>query len=80
MRKIRLDVEELVVESFGTADGNGRKVGTVHGHYYTQLAGCVGSEFSDCATCLEGCPQDTMTCFASCHMTDGNKVCKAEYC
>jgi len=79
MRKIRLDVEELVVESFDTADAKG-KAGTVRGHAISQFVACVASEFSDCATCLEGCPQDTMTCFASCHMTDGNKVCKAEYC
>ena len=75
MRKIRLDVEDLVVESFNTADGTGRKVGTVHGHDFTQFPGCVASQESNCATCLEGCPRDTMTCFASCRMTNGNQAC-----
>jgi hypothetical protein len=32
MRKIRLDLEELVVESFGTGDGKEKKAGTVRGH------------------------------------------------
>ena len=79
MRKIRLDVEDLVVESFGTVDGNGGK-GTVRGHDFTQLQGCVGSADSNCATCLEGCPRDTMTCFASCRMTNGNQACIDPYC
>lgn len=73
MRKIRLDIEELEVESFDTAEGRG-KAGTVRGHGFTQL-GCVPSEFSDCATCLEGCPRDTLTCFASCRMTNGHGAC-----
>ena len=79
MRKIRLDIEELVVESFGTADGKGGN-GTVQGHGFTQFAGCVGSADSNCATCLEGCPRDTMTCFASCRMTNGYQACIDPYC
>jgi hypothetical protein len=79
MRKIRLDVEALVVESFGTAGGKGGK-GTVLGNDMTYRAGCVASELSNCASCLEGCPQDTLTCMASCLMTDGNAVCKEPYC
>src|SRR6185295_12255914 len=81
MRKIRLDIEELVVESFGTADGRDGK-GTVRGHDLTQFIGCGGggSEESNCATCLEGCPRDTMTCFASCRMTNGNQACIDPHC
>jgi hypothetical protein len=63
MRKIRLDIEDLTVESFDTADQE-KSAGTVHGHE-TEDWGC-NSEFSNCATCVEGCPRDTMTCFGSC--------------
>ncbi|HEX6751008.1 MAG TPA: hypothetical protein VF092_27210 [Longimicrobium sp.] len=80
MRKIRLNVETLAVESFRTADGGETKVGTVRGYDITQLAGCAGSEMSNCATCLEGCPRDTMTCFASCRMTNGYQACIDPYC
>lgn len=79
MRKIRLDIEDLVVESFGPADGKGGK-GTVHGHDATRLAGCGPSELSNCATCLEGCPADTMTCYFSCRMTDGFQPCIDPLC
>lgn len=63
MRKIRLEIEDLAVESFTTANGE-KKAGTVHG-LQDSYDGC-GSEWSNCATCLEGCPRDTMTCFGSC--------------
>jgi hypothetical protein len=63
MRKIQLNIDDLLVESFDTADARAQKSGTVRG--YDSDFGC-NSEFSNCATCLEGCPRDTMTCFASC--------------
>ncbi|HEU0053280.1 MAG TPA: hypothetical protein VFQ39_08885 [Longimicrobium sp.] len=74
MRKIRLAVEELAVESFQT-DAVGRKGGTVRG-YVTQIDTC-GSCGSECATCQPfGCPGNTVTCgFASCGRTDGIHVC-----
>ncbi|HEX2202288.1 MAG TPA: hypothetical protein VHG91_03265 [Longimicrobium sp.] len=59
MRKIRLDIEDLAVESFDTA-GQGENAGSVRGH------DSYASEYSNCATCPEGCPRDTFTCFASC--------------
>jgi hypothetical protein len=80
MRKIRLDVENLMVESFSTDGGEEKKVGTVHGHAFTEWEGCVVSGMSDCATCDGGCPRDTMTCFASCRMTNGYQACIDPYC
>lgn len=80
MRKIRLDVEELVVESFDTAGDKEKKAGTVHGHEWSQWEGCVISDGSNCATCDGGCPRDTMTCFASCRMTNGYNACIDPYC
>jgi hypothetical protein len=76
MRKIRLDVDQLAVESFDTADGRGKQAGTVHGQSdeFTEFDGC-NSQYSNCATCEYGCPQDTVTCFASCRMTDGYNIC-----
>ena len=75
MRKIRLEIDDLAVESFDTADGKGKKTGTVHGHSeFTEFDGC-NSQYSNCATCEYGCPQDTVTCFASCRMTGGNNIC-----
>ena len=83
MRKLRLDLEELVVESFDTADGEETKAGTVHGHGWTAWQGCDISAGSYCATCGYGgqvCPQDTLTCFASCLMTNGYAVCIEPNC
>lgn len=76
MHKIRLDVEELKVESFNTADGETKKVGTVRGHDSgTDFDGCV-SYYSNCASCLESCPHESETCFGSCRAwTDGWGAC-----
>ncbi|HLM67641.1 MAG TPA: hypothetical protein VK358_08950 [Longimicrobium sp.] len=85
MRKISLKIDDLTVESFSTAGGEGRKQGTVRGHDWseweecTQMDGCNSGE-SLCATCDEGCPADTQTCFASCRMTNGYQVCIDPYC
>jgi hypothetical protein len=80
MRKIRLKVENLAVESFGTEGSPGKKAGTVRGYDVTDFEGCVVSEASNCASCLDGCPHESLTCMASCLMTDGNRVCKEPYC
>src|SRR5262245_11167920 len=75
MRKIRLNLDDLAVESFGTADGKSTKAGTVRAHDSgTDFDGCA-SYYSNCATCQEGCPQDTLTCFGSCRMTGGLNPC-----
>lgn len=74
MRKIRLDAEDLSVESFDTAAGEG-KAGTVRGHSDTyDIDGC-NSYYSNCATCLQGCAYNTRTCQASCDVTDGRQIC-----
>lgn len=80
MRKIRLNVDELAVESFRTAASEGT-AGTVQGQGFTAMAGCVISGgVSACATCDGGCPQDTSTCFASCQMTNGYQKCIGQNC
>lgn len=73
MRKIRLKIDDLAVDSFKTAVTDGTKAGTVRGY---ETAFC--SEGSGCATCQAGgCPADTSTCFQSCDArTDyGYNVC-----
>ena len=81
MRKIRLEIDDLAVESFNTATGEDTKPGTVRGHDYTEFDGCnVSDGVSNCATCDEGCPADTHTCFASCRMTNGDQACIDPYC
>jgi hypothetical protein len=76
MRKIRLDVEKLTVESFDTAGREMKKVGTVRGHDSgTDYDGCV-SYYSNCASCLESCPHESQTCFGSCRAyTDQGFAC-----
>jgi hypothetical protein len=78
MQKIRLEIDDLAVESFNTVGGEPKNGGTVRGHgtelgaegdtdtnCFTEFDGC-NSEYSDCATCMYGCAQPTDTCFASC--------------
>jgi hypothetical protein len=74
MRKISLKIDDLAVESFDTADADGARRGTVRGHDYTGES-CADS---NCATCLEGCPRETMTCFASCRNSQygGGELCE----
>lgn len=80
MAKIRLDIDDLTVESFDTADDNVRRKGTVRGHDFSLNPDC-GSVNSDCATCQPGgCPHDTETCFASCGRTNGFDVCIEPNC
>jgi hypothetical protein len=81
MRKIRLEIDDLTVESFDTAGSKGQKAGTVHGNAYSQWEGCIISDgISACATCDGGCPADTRTCFASCRMTNGYAACIDNNC
>jgi hypothetical protein len=71
MRKIRLKIDDLAVDSFKTAGKDAAKAGTVRGY---ETFWC--SEDSGCATCQPGgCPHETSTCFQSCAMTDGYNVC-----
>lgn len=79
MRKIRLSIDELTVESFAPA-GRAGKTGTVRGHESDETqyfgGGCISDGISDCATCQSpGCPHDTQTCFGSCEWTNGPEIC-----
>jgi hypothetical protein len=79
MRKTRLSLEQLHVESFATdvADDN---MGTVHGHEFTAKfecptvwtgqANCLRCQNSGVASCV-WCPGDTDTC-ENCSWTDGD--------
>ncbi|HSU13261.1 hypothetical protein [Longimicrobium sp.] len=76
MRKIRLDVENLQVESFATDHASG-KAGTVHGREYTvgrecptMEPGAWGCQNSGVASCV-WCPRETETC-QDCSWTDGD--------
>lgn len=70
MRKIRLDIDDLTVESFRPAEGEEKKVGTVRGHDVTQPAdGCasgqLGCETYFCfsrGTCFQSCGTDYRPC------------------
>jgi hypothetical protein len=57
MRKIRLDLEKLDVETFDTSGAEVEARGTVHGHY-SQVGTCDG-RVGTCqygASCGAGCP------------------------
>lgn len=85
MRKIRLSLDALTVDSFAPA-GWSANVGTVRGNDSFQTFGdqvtCVsGCGATDCATCQPGgCPRDTQTCFASCGRTNGLGPCIEPNC
>jgi hypothetical protein len=63
MRKIRLDVDALAVESFDTARTQDKKTGTVIGHDATLLAdGCTGGGCFSQGTCFRSCGTDYRPC------------------
>jgi hypothetical protein len=64
MRKMKLDVDQLAVESFSIKNGDTDGRGTVHGNQGTRLC----SAFATCAgdTC-------TLSCYGSC--VNGQQVC-----
>jgi len=75
MIKIRLDMEDLKVESFATADGHGEKKGTVHAREFT-----VGF---DCRTAQTGnaqCPGCQESGYASCVWCESNTLTNDQYC
>lgn len=65
MRKIRLELDALRVETFDTGAGPGER-GTVHGRHHTFEVGC-GDPFEDS---IDYCPVPTAQ--ASCGYTCGN--------
>jgi hypothetical protein len=64
MRKIRLSIDDLAVESFKTAGSDQKNAGTVHAHF----------------TEVEGCAISKGTCFQSCARTNGYQYCIDPYC
>lgn len=68
MKKVRLELDQLNVESFSTTARNAPKPGTVHGQ---------GSEWTDMETCQGDC--DTVTVMgAMCEcVTMGGHTCQA---
>lgn len=78
MRKIKLKLEQLRIESFATDAADGTK-GTVHGREYTDGQQCAtvhhgewGCENSGVASCV-WCPAETQTC-QDCSWTIGDGV------
>jgi hypothetical protein len=82
MRKLKLSIDALQVESFhAVGPGSGR--GTVPGHnptYYldecqtpagTCDAGCTQG-YNTCGTCMESCWGTCVSCAATCNGTCGN--------
>lgn len=84
MRKIRLELDELAVESFATDAGGGAR-GTVEGQsdytnpetvqpsMQTGHEGCPSCPVSGNASCMGTCPQDTFTCY-TCSVVGGAGV------
>jgi|GEM_PF-1252132 len=74
MRKIRLGLDNLAVESFHTAEEAGNTAGTVHGHAITAV--CPATSYPRCypsyACSLQGPYQ--LTCAPDC-MTNANGYC-----
>ena len=61
MRKTRLEIDDLAIESFPTDDGNAAEAGTVRAHAATFIfEGCGQTQFQTCAPTRLGSP-----CFCS---------------
>ena len=78
MRKIKLDIDALEVDSFETKPAAVER-GTVRGHA-TQYGSCQGSCVASCGgpTCESPCqvePTFYLTCMESCGWTNGDVVC-----
>jgi hypothetical protein len=87
MRKLRLEVSDLTVETFSPTSGPVNAAGTVHGatgddvwtspcvcpSVQTGQEGCM-CQVSGNLSCV-GCPSDTESCFQSCAATDGGSIC-----
>jgi hypothetical protein len=56
MRKTRLKIEELDVESFPTRDVDAGERGTVHAHQTYIFEGCGQTQFQTCAPTNLGAP------------------------
>jgi hypothetical protein len=90
MKKIRLELDTLSVESFRTTGSDTERRGTVHGHLpmETQARDCdsldvctywnCGTEISDCGGCGTGA-SDCGTCATNCGSCY-DATCGATYC
>ena len=61
MKKLRLNLEKIAVESFETEQGTGKPLGTVHGH-----ASIACSQNPDHTCDVETCVQEYTCRFQSC--------------
>jgi hypothetical protein len=75
MRKIRLDVNALQVESFETRDGKPKSEGTVHG-YITQFLNCAQTQ-AGYTQCGQQCLSGWQPCQPTDAWTNGEVMC---YC
>ena len=74
MQKLRLDLDELTVESFDTARTEGEK-GTVHAAENVYCCYCCCCPC--CCTCAATCPN---TCAYSCYGTCYGYTCEYDSC
>lgn len=68
-RKIRLEMEELAVESFATVEREGMRRGTVHGRNYTRdpQIDCQQETVSGTMPCLCGSAGEQYSCDTTCN-------------
>jgi hypothetical protein len=72
MRKLKLEPEELVVESFATDDARRGRVGTVHGQVTLVGPGCASVEVCntrasiECACNTGACATADVSCNGTC--------------
>jgi hypothetical protein len=72
MKKLRLEIEELAVESFGTSDQDGRATGTVRGHFEAipQDPDLVAVPYTQGKTCIDPtCANSCQSCMQTCGYT-----------
>ena len=65
MRKLRLDVEQLTVETFEVTRAAERERGTVRGHLTNNVITCDNTDCNQ-NTCLDTCATCPNTCWYSC--------------
>lgn len=74
MKKLRLELDALVVESFDTADAEGG-AGTVHGNALVELGQAQAAKTDvrvDCGSWIDACPSRLGTCDFTC---SGQRTC-----
>lgn len=82
MKKVRLDLDAIQVDSFETNGGGGQR-GTVRGHYCPCCCcdPCVCTCCDTCqATCAASCNGSCDSCYDSCYGTCGELTCAGRSC